>query len=120
MRILRFHWVMQVIIGLMAGGCLAQPPVAKITLHVVNQDGQPVSDTEIEAGFFIDDGNMPQFKKWPDKNGYVSFESPVLTDAGFIVIRVMLPGGILMWSTTAMEPLFDMIFKTYHEHVKSG
>ena len=83
MRILRFHWVMQVIIGLMAGGCLAQPPVAKITLHVVNQDGQPVSDTEIEAGFFIDDGNMPQFKKWPDKNGYVSFESPVLTDAGF-------------------------------------
>ncbi len=75
--------VLFLVVLLTAPGCRAQPPVAKITLHVVNQDGQPVSDTEIEAGFFIDDGNMPQFKKWPDKNGYVSFESPVLTDAGF-------------------------------------
>ena len=111
--------VLFLVVLLTAPGCRAQPPVAKITLHVVNQDGQPVSDTEIEAGFFIDDGNMPQFKKWPDKNGYVSFESPVLTDAGFSNTRYASwrnPDVVDKYYTTSIH----YNFTNYNESVKTG
>ena len=69
-------------------GCGAQPafpymypyPKAKFTLHVVNQDGAPVTDTEIEAHFTYCN---PDLLRWPDKNGYVTFESPAVTDVLF-------------------------------------
>ena len=70
-------------------GCLAQPafpymypyPKAKITLHIVNQNNQPVTDTEIEASFAYCNHNLC---KWPDENGYVTFESDAVTDVLFI------------------------------------
>lgn len=70
-----------------ASGC-AQPtfphmypyPEAKITLHVVNQDGKPVTDTEIEANFAYCNHNL---SKYPDENGYVTFTSPAIIKASF-------------------------------------
>lgn len=59
---------------MMASGCLAQYPQAMVTLRVINQDGVPVTDTEITASF--EDGKE-DIRKWPDKNGLVTFSSPV-------------------------------------------
>ena len=81
--------VLFLVVLLTAPGCRAQPPVAKITLHVVNQDGQPVSDTEIEAGFWLNSNDSQAFRKRPNKEGYVSFESPVIGEAvvGNVLLR---------------------------------
>lgn len=62
------------------GGCANSYPVAKVTLHVVNQDGKPVSDTKIRAGFWMGRDNLSVY---PDEEGFVSFESPVLGDGVF-------------------------------------
>ena len=56
-------------------GCARLLPKAMVTLHVVNQDGEPVSDTEIVATF--EGGSEDDIIKYPDKNGYVTFTSPV-------------------------------------------
>lgn len=65
---------------IMTSGCLAQYPQAEITLHVINQDGNPVTDTEIMASF---ENGKEDIRKIPDKNGYVTFSSPVLGSAVF-------------------------------------
>ena len=97
MKVRCVHLFMQAVIGLMAVGCLAQHryPEAKITLHVVNQDGQPVSDTEIEACFWLNDEDIRVFRKRPDKQGMVSFQSltlaEVLFDNSRTVGRTVLP-----------------------------
>ena len=62
------------------GGCANSYPIAKVTLHVVNQDGKPISDTKIEASFWMGRENLSAY---PDKEGFVSFQSPVLGDAAF-------------------------------------
>ena len=69
-------------------GCKAQPafpymypyPKAKFTLHVVNQDGNPIEDTEIEANFSYCNHDLC---KRTDENGYVTFESDAVTDVLF-------------------------------------
>lgn len=62
------------------GGCTSALPMAKVTLHVVNQDGKPVSDTKIEAGFWMGRENL---SARPDKDGMVTFTSPAIADAVF-------------------------------------
>ena len=59
-------------------GC-AHPPVAKITVHAINQDGKPVNDIKIEAAFLY--GKEEGIKAYPTADGYVTFESPVLSHA---------------------------------------
>ena len=69
-------------------GCRAQPafpymypyPKAKFTLHVVNQDGIPIEDAEIEANFSYCNHDLC---KRTDENGYVTFESGAVTDVLF-------------------------------------
>ena len=61
-------------------GCLAHPPVATVTVHAINQDGKPVTDTEIVGTF--ENGKI-DVTKWPDENGYVTFSSPVMGTALF-------------------------------------
>ena len=62
------------------GGCASPYPIAKVTLHVVNQDGEPVSDAKISAGFWMGNENLSAY---PNKDGFVSFRSPVIGDAVF-------------------------------------
>ena len=80
------------ILGLCAAlfvtGCRAQPafpymypyPKAKFTLHVLNQDGNPIKNTEIEANFSYCNHDLC---KRTDENGYVTFESDAVTDVLF-------------------------------------
>lgn len=75
-------------IALFIVGCGAHPvfpylypyPIAKFTLHVVNQDNNPVPDTAIEASFAYCNHDLC---KRTDENGYVTFESPAVTDVLF-------------------------------------
>ena len=62
-------------------GCARLLPKAMVTLHVVNQDGKPVSDAEITANF--EGGSEDDIIKYPDKNGYVTFTSPIFGCALF-------------------------------------
>ena len=111
--------VLFLVVLLTALGCRAQPPVAKITLHVVNQDGQPVSDTEIEAGFWLNSNDSQAFRKRLNKEGYVSFENPSLLE--IVVCNVRYAS----WCNPDVVDNYDGAtvrydFKTYHEHVKNG
>lgn len=67
------------------GGCFNPYPVAKITLSVVNQDGVPVTDTEIRGGFWM---GRDDLSAYPDEEGLVSFSSPVMGDAVFFNQRL--------------------------------
>ena len=65
---------------LIAQGCQAQHPTTTVTLHVVNQEGVPVTDTEITASFLY---GREDIRKWPNKDGFVTFSSPVIGYAVF-------------------------------------
>ena len=60
-------------------GC-AQPPVAKVTLHVINQEGVPLEDAEMIGAFCMGKENI--IKK-TNNQGYVTFTSPVIGGAVF-------------------------------------
>lgn len=62
------------------GGCVSPYPIARVTLHVVNQDGAPISDSKINAGFWMG----RETSAYPNQDGIISFESPVIGDAVFI------------------------------------
>lgn len=79
--------------------CIARPPQAMITLYVINQDGKPVSDTEITASFWQ---GKQEITKCPDKNGYVTFSSPVIGDAVF----GYNPEGFKKYYVTYMQYLY--------------
>lgn len=61
-------------------GCFARNPIAKITLHVVNQNDIPVTDTQIAASFW---GGRENIIKPTNEKGYVSYSSPALGEAVF-------------------------------------
>lgn len=65
---------------LIAQGCQAQHPTTTVTLHVINQEGVPVTDTEITASFLY---GREDIRKWSNKDGFVTFSSPVIGYAVF-------------------------------------
>lgn len=62
------------------GGCISSYPIARVTLLVVNQDGMPVTDTKIRAGFEM---GREGISVTPNRDGIISLESPVIGDAVF-------------------------------------
>ena len=73
------HILFCIMISIMSG-CLAQQPEAMITLHVIDQDGKPVENAEINASFSY---GREAIRKKTDCHGFVSFCSPVLDFAVF-------------------------------------
>lgn len=84
-----------------ATGCFARTPVAKITLHVVNQNNIPVTDVEVSASFW---GGRQNIIKKPNKDGYISYSSPVLGDAVF---------GNIIHKTVHNPAAIDKYYATY-------
>ena len=101
---------------LTSAGC-AQHPIAKITVHAVNQDGKPINDVEIEAAFLY--GHEESIKAYPTDDGYVTFESPVLAYA--VVSHsspyhpIWNPGVDKYYSTLILYE-----FTNFAENVKDG
>lgn len=76
MKISRLLFFFAFLLFPLAGGA-NNYPIAKVTVQVVNQDGEPVKDAKILAGFYR---GKEDLTAWPDENGLVSFSSPVLGD----------------------------------------
>lgn len=76
----RTIWLLLYVSFLGTSGCFARNPIAKITLHVVNQNNTPVKDVQIVASFW---GGRENIIKSPNEEGYISYLSPVLGDAVF-------------------------------------
>ena len=76
------RFILLCLLQVVAYGC-AQHPMAKITVHAVNQDGYPITDYNIQAAFEYGEECLSAF---PDKNGFVTFKSPALTYALFSML----------------------------------
>lgn len=62
------------------GGCASNYPIAKVSLRVIDQEGNPVSDVKIRAGFWLGYENLSAY---PNEEGIVTFTSPAVADAVF-------------------------------------
>ena len=108
------RFILLYLLQIVTYGC-TQYPTAKITIHAVNQDGDPISDYKIQAAFAY---GKEQLSAFPDKNGYVTFQSPALTFAVFS----MLPKFDIY--NPGVEKYYRNIiryrFENFKENVKDG